>query len=136
MDGRNFNLRPRATPSLGTGDSRNARYLRGRPVRPPMASRDAVECRLTDLGQRSGMTPELVSLLFVHGQWSGAFDRWSCAPCGVTVAARIRCIHGRGHGSPRRLVRANLEHDLATLPAARDSLERRPCLPERKNRVD
>src|SRR5947208_14960080 len=36
----------------------------------------------------------------------------------------------------RRLVSANLEHDLATLPAARDSLERRPGLGERKNRVD
>ena len=32
----------------------------------------------------------------------------------------------------RRLVSANLEHDLATLPAARDSLERRPGLRERK----
>src|SRR5919109_811453 len=39
-------------------------------------------------------------------------------------------------GRTRRLVSANLEHDLATLPAARDSLERRPGLRERKNRVD
>ena len=37
---------------------------------------------------------------------------------------------------PVRLVSANLEHDLATLPAARDSLKRRPGLRERKNRVD
>src|SRR4029453_17951232 len=48
----------------------------------------------------------------------------------------VRCIRGRGHGPTRRLVSANLEHDLATLPAARDSLERRPGLGERKNRVD
>src|SRR5207247_5010283 len=38
-------------------------------------------------------------------------------------------------GATRRLVSANLEHDLATLPAAPDSLERRPGLRERKNRV-
>ena len=38
--------------------------------------------------------------------------------------------------APAGLVSANLEHDLATLPAARDSLERRPGLRERKNRVD
>src|SRR6266700_7048868 len=49
---------------------------------------------------------------------------------------RVRCIHGRGHGRTRRLVSANLEPDLATLPAARDSLERRPGLRERKDRVD
>ena len=50
--------------------------------------------------------------------------------------ARIRCIHGRGHGRTRRLVSANLEHDLATRPAARDPLERRAGLRARKNRVD
>jgi len=37
-----------------------------------------------------GNDPELVSLLLVDGAGSGpwAFDRWSCAPCGVTVDAR------------------------------------------------
>src|SRR5262249_37475207 len=47
--------------------------------------------------------------------------------------------HGRGHARARRLVTsvsADLEHDLATLPAARESLERCPGLRERKNRVD
>src|SRR5436190_22149717 len=48
----------------------------------------------------------------------------------------LRCIQRRGHGRTRRLVRGNLEHDLATLPAARDSLERGPGLREGKNRVD
>src|SRR5215211_9420881 len=48
----------------------------------------------------------------------------------------VRCIHGRGHGRTRRLVSANLEHDLATRPAARDPLERRAGLRARKNRVD
>ncbi len=48
----------------------------------------------------------------------------------------VRCIQRRGHGRTRRLVRGNLEHDLATLPAARDSLERGLSLRERKNRVD
>src|SRR5438477_13081245 len=38
--------------------------------------------------------------------------------------------------APAGLVGANLEHDLATLPAGRDSLERRPGLRQRKNRVD
>src|SRR5436190_12322136 len=38
--------------------------------------------------------------------------------------------------APAGLVGANLEHDLATLPAGRDSLERRPSLRQRKNRVD
>src|ERR1044072_4802241 len=37
---------------------------------------------------------------------------------------------------PVRLVSADLEHDIATLPAASDSLECRPGLGERKNRVD
>src|SRR6059058_1123223 len=84
------------------------------------------------------MTPELVSLLPVHGAGSGlwAFDRWSCAPSASRWTLRVRCIHGRGHGRTRRLVSANLEHDLAALPAARDSLERRPRLRERKDRVD
>src|SRR5262249_46794626 len=41
----------------------------------------------------------------------------------------------QSHGRTRRLVSANVEHDLATLPAFRDSLERRPGLRERKNRV-
>src|SRR5919198_5856940 len=57
-------------------------------------------------------------------------------PCGVTVDARSSSIYGRGHGRTRRLVSANLEHDLATLPAARDSLECRPGIRERKDRVD
>src|SRR6476469_8906140 len=35
-----------------------------------------------------------------------------------------------------RLVGAKLEHDLAPLPAGLDSLESRPGLRERKNRVD
>src|SRR5262245_1806626 len=35
-----------------------------------------------------------------------------------------------------RLVRGNLEHDLATLPAARDSLERRLRPREGEDRVD
>src|SRR5438876_8061242 len=84
------------------------------------------------------MTPELVSLLPVHGAGSGpwAFDRWSCVPCASRWTLGVRCIHGRGHGRTFRLVSANLEHDLATLPAARDSLERRQGLRERKNRVD
>src|SRR6266511_4084798 len=69
------------------------------------------------------------------GPWT--FDRWSCAP--------LRCHGGRSEldastaevtAATRRLVSANLEHDLATLPAARDSLERRQGLRERKNRVD
>src|ERR671922_2397903 len=66
------------------------------------------------------------------------------SPSAVIPAARIllgarywrSIIHGRGHGRTRRLVSANLEHDLATLPAARDSLERRPGLREPKKRVD
>jgi hypothetical protein len=49
----------------------------------------------------SGMTPELVSLLLVHGAGSGpwAFDRWSCAPCGVTVDARSS-MHPRQRSRP------------------------------------
>jgi hypothetical protein len=39
---------------------------------------------------------------------------------------------GQRSGMPPELVSANLEHDLATLPAARDSLGRRPGLRERK----
>ena len=42
--------------------------------------------------------------------------------------------HGRGHG--RRLVSADLDHNLPTFPVARDSLERRPGLRDRENRVD
>src|SRR5439155_19762775 len=57
-------------------------------------------------GEPSGMTPELVSLLPVHGAGSGpwAFDRWSCVPCASRWTLRVRCIHGRGHGRTRRLV--------------------------------
>ena len=52
-------------------------------------------------------------------------------------SAGLRFGHrGRGHGRTRRRVSANLEHDFATLPVARDSLERRPGLCQRKNRVD
>src|SRR5216117_343577 len=45
-------------------------------------------------------TPELVSLL-VHGAGSGpwAFDRWSCAPCGVTVDTRSS-THPRQRSRP------------------------------------
>jgi len=38
--------------------------------------------------------------------------------------------------SPRPLASANLEHDLAPLPAGRNPLERRPSLREREDRVD
>src|SRR5205809_2158236 len=57
----------------------------------------------------------------------------------------VRCHGGRSEfdastsevtAATRRLVSANLEHDLATLPAGRDSLECRPGLRERKDRVD
>src|SRR6266536_3295376 len=85
------------------------------------------------------MTPELVSLLPVRGAGS-----WSV---GVrsTELCPLRRHGGRSEfdastaevtAATRRLVSANLEHDLATLPAARDSLERRLGLRERKNRVD
>src|SRR5215831_19936880 len=40
------------------------------------------------------------------------------------------------NGRTRVQAIANLEHDLAALPAGRDSLERRRGLRERKNRVD
>src|SRR5215213_8869817 len=43
---------------------------------------------------------------------------------------------GRGHGRTCRLVSADLEYDLATLPAASDSIERRRGPRERKDRVD
>src|SRR5918994_3807498 len=56
--------------------------------------------------------------------------------CGVTVDARSSMHPRRGHRRTRRLVSANLEHDLATLPVARESLERHPPFRERKNRVD
>src|SRR6185436_2693468 len=52
------------------------------------------------------------------------------------AAARPASGNDPRAGLARRLVSTNLEHDLATLPAARDSLERRPGLRERKNRVD
>src|SRR5215218_6674899 len=77
---------------------------------------------------------------------SSTWKIWTDSPSALTrplagpAASRwtfgVRCIHGRGHGRTRRLVSANLEHDLATLPAGRDSLERRPGLRKRKNRVD
>ena len=57
-----------------------------------------------------------------------------CAPCGVTVDSGVRCIHGGGHGRTVGFS-ANLEHDLRA-SRGRDSLERRPGLRERKNRVD
>src|SRR4029453_16201083 len=53
----------------------------------------------------------------------------------VQAVVRGRSIDG-AVALARRLVTANLQHDLATLPAARDSLERRQGLRERKNRVD
>src|SRR6266540_4174260 len=96
--------------------------------------------RLALLGQGSGMTPELVSLLLVHGAGSRDLCRGCIELRASTVTPHgaqlhLSNAHGPG-GRTCRLVSANLEHDLATLPAARDSLERRPGLRERKNRVD
>ena len=81
-----------------------------------------------------------------------------CPDCGATVFYTTEASPGvvaipvgaladpglkrrRGHapvvtGRACRLVSASLEHDLATLPAGRDSFERCPGLRERKDRVD
>src|SRR5213075_2444659 len=55
---------------------------------------------------------------------------WTGSPSAWTPATRWP------PGVARRLVSADLEHHLAPLPAGRDSLERRPGLGERKDRVD
>src|SRR5437660_3703522 len=94
----------RSATRLGRGrDSRVQRLLLASD--PGRESTPATLLR-PGMGQPSGMTPELVSLLPVHGAGSGpwAFDRWSCVPCASRWTLRVRCIHGRGHGRTRRLV--------------------------------
>src|SRR6266566_8331262 len=87
---------------------------------------DASRWQMTCLGPVFGNDPR--ASLASSCSWCRQLVRGRSIDGAVPLAASrwtlgVRCIHGRGHGRTRRLVSANLEHDLATLPAACDSLE-------------